>query len=268
MAQIIDIYTESQKRNTDQKTFFTRELSPLLKNTYLYHNYSYGWIPETTIWSSRFANLDVTEYYPITINLLKKFEFMLSLYNGPVLPYEEKINTEFVSRGSFYGKYINFLRNFSILPTNEFISFLLLTSMPIYNIIFWFKNTQFDITKHTLFNKVYTTNDKHVELGKYFHQSGDYKPLFSRLKDNNIFTSQFPLNQSTILHQQSSNSDTVSDYETLSNLSALLYLTKYDPVLMFLAFYIPGLSVTTKITPGVEYLLKKLNMNKTDIVLV
>ncbi|QQG31525.1 ER localized membrane protein [Swinepox virus] len=259
-----DIYTESQKRNDDQKTFFTRNLSPLLKNTYIYHNYAYGWIPETVIWSSSYANLDIRDYYPITINLLKKFEFMLSLYNGPILPYEEKINTEFISRGSFSGRYINFLRNFSQLPTSEFISFLLLTSMPIYNILFWFKNTPFDITKHTLFNNVFTTNEKHIELGKYFRQRGDYKPLFSRLKDDNIYLLPFPINQSRI--QQ--NTDNASYYETLSNLSAILYLTNYDPVLMFLAFYVPNISVTSKITPGVEYLLSKLNMKKTDVVLV
>ncbi|AUI80608.1 hypothetical protein [White-tailed deer poxvirus] len=263
-----DIYTESQKRNNDQQTFFTRNLSPLMKNTYLYHNYSYGWIPETSIWSSRFANLDVTDYYPITINLLKKFEFMMALYKGPILPYEEKINTEFISKGSFYGRYINFLRNFSILPTNEFISFLLLTSIPIYNILFWFKSTQFDIKKHTLFSEVYSNNDRHIELAKYFRQSGDYKPLFSRLKEDNIYTQPFPLNTSRILHQNLPNSYTISDYETLSNLSAILYLTNYDPVLMFLVFYVPNISVTTKITPGVEYLMKKLNMDKKDITLI
>ncbi|QAV38740.1 m33R [Myxoma virus] len=264
----LDIYKESQRRNDDQKTFFTRALSPLLKNTYLYHNYAYGWIPETVIWSSRFANLDVTDYHPITLNLLKKFEFMLSLYTGPVLPYEEKINTEFISRGSFSGRYINFLRNFSILPTDEFISFLLLTSMPIYNILFWFTNTQFDITKHTLFSKVYTNNANHVALARYFRHSGDYKPLFSRVDDNAIYTAPFPINQSRIIHRRTPPGTAVSDYETLSNLSAILYLTNYDPVLMFLAFYVPNISVTTKITPGVEYLLQKLNMTPTDVTLL
>ncbi|AAR07395.1 38R [Yaba monkey tumor virus] len=268
MGSNFDIFKESQKRNEDQETFFTRNLSPLMKNTYLYHNYAYGWIPETAIWSSRFSNLDVTDYYPITLSLLKKFEFMLSLYRGPILQYEEKVNTEFISRGSFYGRYISYLRNFSLLPTSEFISFLLLTSMPIYNIMFWFKNTQFDIKKHTLFSEVFTTNDRHKELAKYFKQSGDYKPLFSRLKENNIYTTQFPIGANRIAHQNLPNGVPVSDFETLSNLSAIMYLTNYDPVIMFLAFYVPGMSATTKITPAVEYLMNKLNLRKDDIFLV
>ncbi|QDJ95066.1 ER-localized membrane protein [Hypsugopox virus] len=270
MAAILshDVYEESKKLAVDQKTYFTRELSPLMKNTYLYHDYAYGWIPETAIWSSKYANLDVTEYYPITLNLLKKFEFMLSLYKGPIPIYEKKINTEFISNGSFSGKYVNYLRNFSILPTNEFISFLLLTSMPIYNILFWFKNTQFDITKHSLFNNVYTTNELHIILAKYFHHGGDYKPLFSRLKNITTYIYPLPTGTNRIYHQGLPVTTPSSDYELLANLSAILHLTKYDPVLMFLAFYVPGLGITTKITPAVEYLMEKLNLSKNDMILV
>nr|WGO62667.1 hypothetical protein [Wadden Sea poxvirus] len=263
-----DIYKESQKRNLDQETFFTRNLSPLMKNTYLYHDYSYGWIPETVVWSSRFANLDVTDFYPISLGLLNKFDFLFSLYKGPVPVYEKKVNTEFIINGSFSGRYINYLRNFSLLPTSEFISFLLLTSVPIYNILFWFKNTQFDITTHSIFGKIYSNNERHIELAKYFRQSGDYKPIFSRLKENNIYTSPLQIGINKINFPNIPTGTTTSDYETLSNLSAILYFVKYDPVLMFLLFYIPGMSVTTKITPGVEYLMNKLKLTTNDIVLV
>lgn len=135
-----DVYKNAQRRILDQETFFSRGLSrPLMKNTYLFDNYAYGWIPETAIWSSRYANLDASDYYPISLGLLKKFEFLMSLYKGPIPVYEEKVNTEFIANGSFSGRYVSYLRKFSSLPTNEFISFLLLTSIPIYNILFWFK---------------------------------------------------------------------------------------------------------------------------------
>ncbi len=262
-----DVYSESQDRVVDQKTLFTREVIPLLRNTYLYHNYSYGWIPETVIWSSRFADLDVRDYYPISLGLLHKFEFMLSLYKGPVPDYEEKINTEFIARGSFSGRYVSYLRRFASLPTSEFISFLLLTSVPIYNILFWFKNTTFDISKHSFFSKFYTTNERHVQLARYFKESGDYKPLFSRLGKNETYTQ--PMFQvSRIFNSTSMGNFPASEYETLANLSAILAFTDYDPVLMFLIFYLPGLAVTTKITPAVEYLMEKLCLTNSDIILI
>ncbi|AST09456.1 ER-localized membrane protein virion core protein [NY_014 poxvirus] len=269
MAVLGDVYGTSQRRILDQETFFTRNLKqPLMKNTYLFDNYAYGWIPETAIWSSRYANLDASEYYPISLGLLKKFEFLMSLYNGPVQVYEEKVNTEFIENGSFSGRYVSYLRKFSSLPTNEFISFLLLTSIPIYNILFWFKNTQFDITKHTLFRHVYTTNNRHLELARYIHQTGDYKPLFSRLKENYVYTGPLPIGVRTINHPNLNARNNPSDYETLSNLSTILYFTNYDPVLMFLAFYVPGYSITTKITPAVEYLMNKLNLTIDDVTII
>ncbi len=78
----------------------------------------------------------------------------------------------------------------------------------------------------------------------------------------------FPINQSNINNPTLPIGFSKSDYETLSNLSAILYLTNYDPVLMFLVFYVPKISITTKITPAVKYLMDKLNMNETDITLV
>ncbi|UZC80226.1 V074; CPXV-BR_075 V074 [Cowpox virus] len=264
-----DVYKNAQRRILDQETFFSRGLSrPLMKNTYLFDNYAYGWIPETAIWSSRYANLDASDYYPISLGLLKKFEFLMSLYKGPIPVYEEKINTEFIANGSFSGRYVSYLRKFSALPTNEFISFLLLTSIPIYNILFWFKNTQFDITKHTLFRYVYTDNTKHLALARYMYQTGDYKPLFSRLKENYIFTGPVPIGIKDIDHPNLSRARSPSDYETLANISTILYFTKYDPVLMFLLFYVPGYSITTKITPAVEYLMDKLNLTKSDVKLL
>ncbi|AWU47075.1 ER-localized membrane protein [Sea otter poxvirus] len=262
-----DVHESAQRRNNDQQTFFTRRLSPLMKHTYLFHNYAYGWIPETALWSSRFADFSLLDYYPISLEFIKKLEFMLSLYKGPVLEYESKLNTEFIDRGSFSGRYTDFLRRFAILPTNEFISFLLLTSIPIFNLLFWFKNTQFDIKKHTLFSEVYTTNDRHIELARYFRRSGDYKPIFSRLDQQTIYVNPVS-NISTISTPGQLGNLPPSDYETLSNLSAILYFTNYDPVLMFLVFYIPGLSITTQITPAVKYLMTKLSLTTDNIILV
>ncbi|ANS71120.1 er-localized membrane protein, virion core protein [Pteropox virus] len=262
-----DVDAAVQIRNDDQKTFFTKGLSPVMKHTYLFHNYAYGWIPETALWSSRFADFSLLDYYPISLEFIKKIEFMLSLYKGPVPDYESKLNTEFVDRGSFSGRYNDFLKRFVILPTGEFISFLLLTSMPVFNLLFWFKNTTFDIKKHTLFSEVYTTNERHIELARYFRKSGDYKPIFSRLDQDAIYTNPVT-NIATVGNPGPLGNLFPSDYETLANLSTILYFTNYDPVLMFLMFYVPGLSITTKITPAVEYLMSKLSLTKKDIVLV
>ncbi|QHG62597.1 hypothetical protein [Cetacean poxvirus 1] len=263
-----DVMSRVQLRNSDQETIFTRHLSPLMRNTYLFDNYSYGWSPETAVWCSRFADLDLRDYYPISLGLIKKFEFMLSLYKGPKTVYEEKIQTEFINQGSFSGRYINYFRKFSTLPTNEYISFLLLTSIPIYNILFWFKDTQFDITKHTLFRNVYTNHERHIALARYLRDSGDYKPIFSRLDQDGTYTDQTTLVGRILVGNTNPNGYNTSDFETLSNLSAILYYTKYDPVLMFLVFYLPGISVTTKITPAVEYLMSMLNITQNEIILI
>ncbi|CCD83213.1 conserved hypothetical pox protein [Squirrelpox virus] len=260
-----DVHATAQNRHPNQETFFTRGLSPLMKHTYLYHDYAYGWVPETAVWSSRFADLDLTDYRPVTLGLLKKLEFMLSLYKGPVPDYEPKLNTEFVANGSFSGRYVSFLRRFAILPQDEFISFLLLTSMPAFNLLFWFRNTAFDIARHSLFSQVYTTPERHVELARYFRASGDYKPLFSRLDADATYTQ--PLTNVARISVPGKRV-TPSEYESLANLSTILYFTRYDPALMLLAFYVPGLSITTEITPAVEFLMERLSLTREQVVLV
>lgn len=48
-----DVDAAAQVRVPNQETFFTRGRSPVMRHTYLYNNYCYGWIPETVVWSSR-----------------------------------------------------------------------------------------------------------------------------------------------------------------------------------------------------------------------
>uniref|UniRef100_A0AAU7E200 Protein OPG070 n=1 Tax=Rousettus bat poxvirus TaxID=3141933 RepID=A0AAU7E200_9POXV len=256
-----DVHATAQQRHVNQETVFTRELSPRLKNTYLYHNYAYGWIPETAVWASRFADLSVTDFYPLSLGLLRKLDYMASLYRGPPLVYAPRLNTEFVAQGSFGGQYNDVFKRFSILPERQFISFLLLTSMPAYNLATFFKSTAFDPKKHTLFSEFFTTREAHVELARYMRHGGDYKPLFARL---NAPTT----GMHTIKNPGPMGRLPPSSYETLANLSAILYFTDYDPVLMFLAFYMPGYSATTKITPAVEFLMRKLDVRPEDVTLV
>nr|WQH57864.1 MAG: MC038R [Molluscum contagiosum virus] len=269
-----DVHSAAQRRAPSQQTLFTRGLRPLMRNTYLFHNYAYGWIPATAAWSSRFADLDVTDYYPVSLGLLRKLEFMFSLYRGPPLQYLPRVNTEFVSTGAFLGRFDDFFKRFAILPTREFISFLLLTSLPAYNLLFVFRGTRFELDKHTLFSAFYTTRERHVELARYFRHGGDYKPLFGHPdgtgdgSDTGDGRSLPRGSASALMSNGPRGRLAPSDYETLANLSAILYFTDYDPVLMFLAFYVPSFSVTTKITPGVEYLMERLQVRLEDVTLV
>lgn len=256
-----DVHATAQRRHVNQETLFTRELPPRLKNTFLYHNYAYGWIPETAVWASRFADLDVTDFYPPTLGLLRKLDFMASLYRGPPLVYAPRLNTEFVAQGSFGGQYNDVFKRFAVLPERQFISFLLLTSMPAYNLATFFKDTAFDAKKHSLFSEFYTSREALMELARYMRQGGDYKPLFSRLDAP-------ATGVATIKNPGPMGRLPPSSYETLANLSAILYYTDYDPVLMFLAFYMPGFSATTKITPAVEFLMRKLNVCLENVTLV
>ncbi|QGN68039.1 membrane phosphoprotein [Equine molluscum contagiosum-like virus] len=263
-----DVHATAQRRNPNQETLFTRGLRPLLRNTFLYHDYAYGWVPETALWSSRFAELDAADYYPISLGLLRKLEYLFSLYRGPRPEYLPKLNTEFLAAGSFAGSFNDFFKRFAVLPTREFISFLLLTSMPAYNLQVFFRDTPFDVRKHTLFSAFYTTRERHVELARYLRHGGDYKPLFGRLDETATFDGTPRTGLRAIQHPGALGRLPPSEYETLANLSALLYFTDYDPVLMFLAFYIPPFSVTTQITPAVEYLMARLQVRAEDVALV
>ncbi|QRI42837.1 putative membrane protein [Cheloniid poxvirus 1] len=80
---ITDIYGISQNRDDRQLTINRRGDPPLLRNTFIYHDYAYGWIPETALWNSQYERLDIRNYYPITKGLLNKFEFMLDLDKRP-----------------------------------------------------------------------------------------------------------------------------------------------------------------------------------------
>lgn len=79
------------------------------------------------------------------------------------------------------------------------------------------------------------------------HQTGDYKPLFSRLKENYIFTGPVPICIKDIDHPNLSRARSPSDYETLANISTILYFTKYDPVLMFYCFTYLGIQLLQKL---------------------
>lgn len=265
-----DVDAAAQLRTPNQETFFTKGLSPRMRHTYIYNNYAYGWIPETAMWSSRLGDYSVTDFYPISLGMLKKFEFMFSLLadpGGACPAYTPKLNTEFVNQGSFSGRFVNPFHRFAVLPEREYISFLLLTSVPIFNILFWFKGETFDTAKHSLVGAVFTTRERHVELARYLRRTGDYKPLFSRLGNNETFDRAFS-GFTRIINPTPVGRLPPSDFETLANLSTILYFTRYDPVLMFLVFYVPGMSVTTKITPGVEFLMEKLSLTPEDVVLV
>ncbi|AAR98380.1 ORF023 membrane protein [Bovine papular stomatitis virus] len=265
-----DVDAAAQLRTPNQQTFFTKGLSPRMRHTYIYNNYAYGWIPETAVWSSRLGDYSVTDFYPISLGMLKKFEFMFSLLadpGGACPAYTPKLNTEFVNQGSFSGRFVNPFHRFAVLPEREYISFLLLTSVPIFNILFWFKGETFDTAKHSLVGAVFTTRERHVELARYLRRTGDYKPLFSRLGNDETFDRAFS-GFTRISNPTPVGRLPPSDFETLANLSTILYFTRYDPVLMFLVFYVPGMSVTTKITPGVEFLMEKLSLTAEDVVLV
>ncbi|WZD65888.1 membrane protein [Bovine papular stomatitis virus] len=265
-----DVDAAAQRRTPNQETFFTKGLSPRMRHTYIYNNYAYGWIPETAMWSSRLGDYSVTDFYPISLGMLKKFEFMFSLLadpGGACPEYTPKLNTEFVNQGSFSGRFVNPFHRFAVLPEREYISFLLLTSVPVFNILFWFKGETFDTAKHSLVGAVFTTRERHVELARYLRRTGDYKPLFSRLGNDETFDRAFS-GFTRISNPTPVGRLPPSDFETLANLSTILYFTRYDPVLMFLVFYVPGMSVTTKITPGVEFLMEKLSLTPEDVVLV
>ncbi|WOC29274.1 membrane protein [Equine parapoxvirus] len=265
-----DVDAAAQVRVPNQETFFTRGRSPVMRHTYLYNNYCYGWIPETVVWSSRLGDYRVTDMCPVSLGMLKKFEFMFSLLadpGGQCPAYEPKLNTEFVDRGSFAGRFVSPFHRFAALPEREYISFLLLTSMPVFNILFWFKGEAFDVAKHSLVGSVFTTRERHVELARYMRRTGDYRPLFSRLDRDETFDRPFTAATRTKT-QTPAGRLPPSEYETMANLSTILYFSGFDPVLMFLAFYVPGLSVTTKVTPAVEFLMQRLGLEAKDVVLV
>ncbi|ATI21144.1 ER-localized membrane protein virion core protein [Eastern grey kangaroopox virus] len=264
------VHDEAQKRHPDQQTFYTRELTPAMKNTYLYHDYAYGWIPETAIWNSRYATLYLSDYYPVSIGLLRKLEFMLGLYRGPAPEYKPKVNSEFIANGTFRGRFNDFFQRFSKLPQGEFISFLLLVSMPVYNLLFFFKGTPFDIKKHTLFSEFYINRESHLELARYLASGGDYRPVFSRLDDPRLYSGNLDTMGLRRIWTPASRLGRLppAQYETLSNLSLIISFTNRDPVLMFLMFYVPGFSATSKITPAVEMLMARLGLVREDIVLI
>ncbi|AIZ77274.1 hypothetical protein SB87_gp021 [Parapoxvirus red deer/HL953] len=265
-----DVDAAAQLRTPNQETFFTKGLSPLMRHTYIYNNYAYGWIPETALWSSRLGDYRVTDFYPPSLGMLKKFEFMFSLLadpGGACPAYEPKLNTEFLNQGSFSGRFVNPFHRFAALPEREYISFLLLTSFPVFNMLFWFKGEKFDTAKHSLLGGVFSTRERHVELARYLRRTGDYKPLLSQLGSDDTFSKPFA-GVTRIGNATPAGRLPPSDFETMTNLSTILYFTGYDPVLMFLAFYVPGLSATTKITPAVEFLMEKLAMRPEDVVLV
>ncbi|QRM15397.1 putative membrane protein [Mudlarkpox virus] len=268
---ITDIYGISQDRDDRQLTIHRRGVLPFLKNTFIYHDYAYGWIPETALWNSQYEKLDLRNYYPVTIGLLNKFEFMLSLDKRPPLQYTPKNNSPMMDNVSAV-RIKEYFRKFSILPDNQLISFLLLTSIPIYNILYFFKNTAFNPSVHSLFNMFYIDNEKHIELAKYLIRGGDYKPTLSMLDEAGLYDESIPLppnilglirNRTGIRLQQQ-----YIDLESLGNISAIISSTNQDPVITFLMFYLPGLSVTTEITPAVEMLMKKLGLTKENIILV
>ncbi|AYP74206.1 hypothetical protein [Fowlpox virus] len=268
---ITDIYGISQDRDDKQLTINRRGDPPFLSNTFIYHDYAYGWIPETALWNSKYERLDIRNYYPITKGLLNKFEFMLDLDKRPPLQYTPKINSPRLDNVSAI-RIKEYFRKFSILPTDQLISFLILTSIPIYNILYFFKNTAFNPTIHSLFNAFYVDNEKHIELAKYLIHGGDYKPVFSMLNERSLYDESLPLppnllglirNRPGVAFQQQ-----YIDIESLSSISAIITYTKKDPVITFLMFYLPGLSVTTKITPAVEMLMNKLGLTKENVILV
>ncbi|QRY18924.1 ORF-54 [Teiidae poxvirus 1] len=266
---IRDIHNTSQQRSIDQLTFHRREIPPLLKNSFIYHDYAYGWIPETVLWNSQYENLDIRNYYPITLGLLNKFDFLLGLNRGPPPQYTPKINIQYVNQAPMV-RLNDYYKKFAILPTNELISFLLLTTVPIYNILYFFKTTVFNPRIHSLLNEFYVDDAKHIELAKYLIRGGDYKPIFSRLDQRQLYDNTLPNgNMYSVQIPQGANAQQyLINIEALSNLSTIITYTKQDPVLTFLIFYLPGLSVTTKITSGVEMLMEKLGLTKENIVLV
>ncbi|AID46605.1 hypothetical protein fep_097 [Pigeonpox virus] len=266
---IRDIIGNAHERTDDQKTFNRMNLPPILNNTFLYHDYSYGWIPETALWNTQYEKLDIRNYYPITLGLLNKFEFMLGLHQGPPPQYTPKINIQYLNQISAVNLN-DYFKKFSKLPIDQFISFLLLTSIPIYNILFFFKNTAFNPRIHSLTGNFYIDDAKHIELAKYLIRGGDYKPIFGKLDQPGLYDGTlFPTNMAVLqLPTTTSPNPYLLNIETLENLSVIISNTKQDPVLTFLIFYLPGLSVTTKITPGVEYLMNKLGLKKENVILV
>ncbi|AAR83468.1 hypothetical protein CNPV122 [Canarypox virus] len=268
---ITDIYGISQDRDDKQLTINRRGDPPFLSNTFIYHDYAYGWIPETALWNSQYERLDLRDYYPITEGLLNKFEFMLDLDKRPNLQYTPKINSPRLDNVSAI-RISTYFKKFTILPTDQYISFLLLTSIPIYNILYFFKNTAFNPAIHSLFNAFYIDNQTHIELAKYLIRGGDYKPIFNMLNERSLYDENLPLPPNILglirnrpgvgLQQQ------YTDLESLASIAAIITYTKRDPVIAFLMFYLPGLSVTTKITPAVEMLMKKLGLTKENIILV
>ncbi|AAF44439.1 hypothetical protein FPV095 [Fowlpox virus] len=265
---IRDIIGNAHERTDDQKTFNRMNLPPILNNTFLYHDYAYGWIPETALWNTQYEKLDIRSYYPITLGLLNKFEFMLGLHQGPPPQYTPKINIQYLNQISTVNLN-DYFKKFSILPVDQLISFLLLTSIPIYNILFFFKNTTFNPRIHSLTGSFYIDDAKHIELAKYLIRGGDYKPIFGKLDRQGLYDGTlFPVNMATLQIPATSPNLYLLNIETLENLSVIISNTKQDPVLIFLIFYLPGLSVTTKITPAVEYLMNKLGLKKENVILV
>lgn len=267
-----------QRRVRDQETFHTKDYQPLLKYTALFHPYSRGWIPETMMWYSGYATLNLTNYHPITLQLLKKLGFMLSLDKAPKTPYVDRINTDAVALGNFRGHFVEFYKRFQQLPTSEFISFLLLAAIPAYNILFYYTDEVFDSDKHGLMSSFYVNRDTHVAVAKYLLHGGDYKPIFWKTEERNFLDpdydhggvrycriSLYEFNRN--LPPSSHNFTPLIDYETLANMSAILQYTNRDPVLALLMFYLPGVSVTTAFTPAVEFLMRKLGLEKKDVVL-
>ncbi|ARE67621.1 SWPV1-111 [Shearwaterpox virus] len=268
---ITDIYGISQERDDKQLTIHRRGDPPFLSNTFIYHDYAYGWIPETALWNSQYERLDIRNYYPISKGLLNKFEFMLNLDKRPPFQYIPKINSPRLKNVSAV-RLKEYFRKFSILPTDQLISFLILTSIPIYNILYFFKNTAFNPATHSLFNAFYIDDEKHVELAKYLIRGGDYKPVFSMLNERNLYDETVPLppnilglirNRAGVSIQQQ-----YIDIESLGSIAAIIAHTNIDPVITFLMFYLPGFSVTTKITPAVEVLMEKLGVTKENVILV
>ncbi|ALA62443.1 putative membrane protein [Turkeypox virus] len=265
----LTLYNQSQSRSDAQSTFHRRDIPPLLKHTFVYHEYAYGWIPETLLWNSQYEKLDIRNYYPIDVGLLNKFDFMLGLYNGQVPQYVTKINIQNVERAPSVS-FNDYFKKFAILPTDQLISFLLLTSIPIYNIMYFFKTTIFNPKLHSLLNYFYIDDDKHIELAKYLILGGDYPPIFNKLDQPGLYDGT--LNATDMYHvmvpQGKSSQKHLISIELLINISAILTYTNQDPVIAFLIFYLPGLSVTTKITPAVQLLMDKLGLSKDNVVLV
>ncbi|QRI42836.1 putative membrane protein [Cheloniid poxvirus 1] len=113
----------------------------------------------------------------------------------------------------------------------------------------------------------YIDNEKHIELAKYLIRGGDYKPTLSMLDEAGLYDESIPL-PPNILGLIRNFQQQYIDIESLSSISAIITYTKQDPVITFLMFYLPGLSVTTKITPAVEMLMDKLGLTKENIILV